>query len=743
MAGVQGMGSPNQVKPASPELNIEVPEGMAFSAPNDQYVEAPPAKPSLEEIFGVTQASPSGKPSLEEIFGTAQAAPTGEGEEFTTDAPSLLQQVKDFPERVITGLQVTDKEVEQSLRNQFGDDRVRRRNDKLEYKTGDDKWRVFDKGVEPIGDLADISREVVEEIPATAATIASSASALMQTIGTGGAAAPMAPMQIAAARAAGGVAGVGLADYLQSFTGVERDPARSRTFEMGLAAVLSPVAGALGDWTAKKLVSKGAVNKALLEPNQLYKEEIQNITESVDFLKSKGLLENIPGTDTPIILSQINPSNKMARDLTKKASAMPSFAQALELQAQNMDNAVQAFSKEMGNLTSKNAVSGQQFKNTVESAIKAEGELIGKARDIIVDQAGNAEMPVPKLKSKVEAFAKEIGLDGKGLDAAVGKMVDMGYDEKAAKLIVEKTNAIMESVTNKNGRMSGDELISAYKNLNATYRNLMTRGGQNVDGLFRKKVGELRSFLADELIDKVEVISGKEAKGAYMQSLGRYKELVEAADNFSGLLEQDKVASHSLAKSIFSKGKDGLDNLEAVKVILRDSPELLDDVKGQYLQMVRAKTYNAATKKTDWNKFVKEVNSLGPEMVESAFGKDAQQTLKHFAVLGEALEGGKTTLNNPAQIASFMKKMVLAIKSPFVAGNAAVDIISQFDAEKSLAIALSREGIDAFLSTVPKESKSLMRSVLDGTKKAAQAAAASGEFVARDAARDARQGQGK
>lgn len=735
MAGVKGMASPEQVKPVSPELNIQVPEGMKFQAPSDSYVESSSAaRPSLDEIF----AKASKRLSLDEI--ASQTSIGGESD-FTSETLSLGEQIVDIPARAKASLQVTDKELQQSLEQSYGKENVRRNGDKIEFKRGD-KWREFDAGFEPVGDVVDATRMLVEEVPAMAATALAAIPAIAATVGTGGAYAPMGVAQVAAARAAGAVGGQAVADWLQGLTGVERDKDRSALMEYGTTAILSPLFGAMGDHVAKNILKKTAAKSAELMPaKELFKEEISNISESMAFLKEKGFLENIPGTDTPLILSQLNPSNRAAMDITKKASANKQFSQFLELQAQGVDKGIQAFAKQLGDFAGNTKGLGQKFKDSVQASIKKEGVAIGEARQLLVDNAGDKSLPIPALKAKVEEFAKSIGFNigaDNDLSSIKNYLVDrQGYSKQAANLIAEKTNEMLRKTIN--GKMSADELVGAYREINGVYSNLAKRGSISVDPLFRGKVGEIRRFFADELIDKVEVIGSPEDKLKYTANLKKFSELVTARDEFHAEFKNDKVATHILSKAIFDKGKDGLDTLAAAKVLTQDAPEILESAKGQFLQSVRAKSFNAATKKTDWGKFVKEVNSLGGEMLESAFGKDAETTLKHFAVLGDALESGKSEFKTPPEIAGIVKRMALGLTSRFVAGNAAVDLISQLDTERALAKAISREGIDKFLATVPKERKSAFKIMLDSYHKAALSSALSADAAVRNYQRGVRE----
>lgn len=725
------MASPEQIKPISPEVSIDVPMPSASSAPKAPSVDVSVSRPSLDEIFADESAA---KPSLDEIFGQ--------------DTQAETQPIGTFAElgaRAKSSFAITQKELKQSLEQSYGKQNVRESGGDLEFRNGTkDDWKVWDSGFEPVGDVLDFARSVVEEVPAAAATALAAVPAVATAMTTAGIGLPASVAQIAAARAGGAVVGQGLGDAIQALLGIDRDPERSAALEYSLTAALSPITAAAGDLATKQLAKRTSQQMKLLAPKDLFKTEIGNISESVDFLKSTGMLENIPGTDTPIILSQLNPSNAQAQIISRKASKSPQFSQIIEQQAQGIENGMQSFIKGLGNVLGETAETGTKFKNVVTENIRREGKLIGDARKILVEQAGNAELPVPKLKKSVEAYASELGFkvggetDLKGLKNFL--VEDQGFSKKAADMVVNKTSKLLEKVTNKEGRMTAEELMGSYAEMNGLYRNIVEGSSAlNKDNLYIRKVGELRRFLADEVTEKVGVISDPSAKSAYVNNLKEYKNLVEAADEFKNLFKNEKIASHSLSKAIFDKGKGGLDNLNAAKVLLKDSPDLLDEVKGNYLKEVRSKHFNSATGKTNWNGFLKDVDSLGPEMIESAFGSNAKEGLKHWTTFMKAVDDGLPVLDSPKEKAKIVKDLVLSANSKVAAANTTVGEIINLDTQKRLAQAISKDGIESFLTTVPDAQKGLIRSILQGVQTGTLKSAEALPYVTRETIREKRE----
>ncbi len=723
MAGVTGMGSVKKVSTPSDELNIQPPSGMSFEAPTGQYVEnAPPpqARPSLDDIFasGETVAA---KPSLEEIFGGA--SPVAPEEEFTDEPIGMMEELGNFPARAKASFQVSDKEIQTSLEQSFGKDKVRNKDGTIQYKAKDNKWREWDAGTEISDFTTDLIRPAVEEIPASIATLAASVPAVASMIASAGLSTPVSLGGVAAARAGGAMLGQATADLLQGLTGVPRDEDRSALLEYGLTAVLSPASGMLADYATKSIAKRAAKSQAmkLMTPADLNKVEIEGIQESIDVVKGLGGLENIPGTDTPLILSQLIPSNETARELTEKASGLNGYKQVIEQISQGFENSSKAFMRMLGSEAPKKT--GEQFRNYVKTAIKQEGEAIGAVRDGLIEAAGNGELPIPKLKAKLESFATDLGFQVGGNNNLAGLkdflVNEKAFSKNAAEVIVNKTNRMLEKVTNKEGRLTAKELVGLYEEMNGLYKNVVD-GGVESSSLYRRKVGEMRRFFADELADKVEVIADKNAKSSYMGNLTKYRELVTASEEFSKLLDKNTLASHSLSKAIFSKGADGLDSLNAAKALLRDSPELWEDVKGSYIQQVVADNFNQATKKTNWTAVNKQIQSLGPEMLEAAFGKEGAAGLKAYQAVGKAIEDGTVGASNSANRALFHKNVFSAIFSKLATGNAIIESLKQMNGASAFAEIISKEGIDNFMKTAPKDAKPMLKQIYGGFVTAAQ-----------------------
>lgn len=728
MAGVKGMGSPEDVQTAQAEPVFTAPAAPAPAMsqspqrkPLDQIFGQAPARKPLDQIFKAQpQSEYSSDPgSFEQRFGVS-------GEDMMINPVYAIGKAAfngfgELPSRAKAALQVTNKELKQSLQQSFGVDNVRGSGDSIDYRGKDGKWRTWDNGITVEDFTVDMIRPVIEEAPATAATALAAVPAVASTVGTGGAAAPLSGLGLIAARSAGAVAGQGLADFLQSLTGVERDEDRSAALEYGLSAVLAPASGAVGDWVTKKIAARAIAKKTanLMTPENLFKEEIQGTKEALQVVQQYGGLENIPGTGTPITLSQLNPSNPDALKITKEASSMTGFQQAQELVSQNFDRAAKTFLNILG--MSDNPSTAKTFQKAVETMTEKEGKIIGEVRDLLVDQAGPAELPIPKLKAGVENFAKEIGFNLNGennLKGLVNNLFENGYKKSDATRLVIQVNKMLEMVNEKEGRATAQELLDAYGKMNTFYRQIV-RGGSEITPLLQQKVGEFRKLFAQELVDKASVIADSATQSKYTKSLARYKELVESGDEFAKLLDKNSFSSYALSKSVFSGGANAVDTANAAKILLKERPELLAEVGGSFLQDLAAQNTNAGI--VNWPSVFKELDSPKYKAVMPIiFGDNWAKAFSSFKRVAETIEKGSVNFKNPVDQASIMKDMAASVKNYVYLLKSGLGLFKETASGKAFAQAVSEVGIDEFIKTAPKDAKPILTEALDqflqGTK---------------------------
>lgn len=741
MAGVSRMGSPDQLFPQQ-EVIDQPPIPMA----NAPVAPAEPEDNFDYDAWAQEQiAAQSGLPQEEDNFDYDAWAQEQLAGETTEEQPSILDRVMELPARAKASLQVTDKEIKQSLEGSFGKENVRSKDGLTQYKGNDGKWREWDGGITVEDFTVDMLRPIVEEVPASLATLAAAIPSVAAMISSGGIAIPAGVAATAAARSAGALLGQATADFLQSLTGVPRDEDRSAVLEYGLTAVLAPASGLLADYATKKIAQSAAksATRKLMKPEDLYKESITETAEALAKVKSLGGMENLPGTDTPLMLYHLNPTNPAARELTEKATHLKGYGQMEEHITQNLEKSSLSFLRTLGNINPENMKSGKEFKGYLDEAFAKENALVDSVRKSFDAEEGlKSALKIPDMTKNVEDFAIRVGFDKTRSSGSkdfakkwVDTLIDSGYDPAAAKLLVSTTDDVLTKVTNSNGNMKAQELLGMYHRVNGIFRNLSARG-HSADSLGKQKIGELRRIIVNQLNTSIGQVSGGNVEKAYVKSLGNLTEMFSAADEFEKLLDKNNLASHSLHKAIFSKGPNALDTAEASKVLLRSRPDLMDDVKGNFLLTTMAKN-KKADGRTNWLKFNETVNDpeLAP-VIKSMFGDEAVEGFKAYETVSRSIEIGNIGAANSADRALFLKNMGAAAFSKLAASNAALEALKQNSGAAALAEIATKEGIDNFVKTAPKDSKPFLKQILSVLQQSALRTAQVAEIPLRRTGKD-------
>lgn len=723
MAGFAGMGNPQAIQSDIPQSQPV--QAMPVQTPvADQAAQTPPppAKPSLDDIFG---AQASQKPSLDDIFGGSEMDTSDVRGQGTLE--SLKQQAAQFPQRLKASFAVTDKEKQASLEGSYGKDNVKKIDGDLYYRSSDtgNKWRSFEaKGkLETIGDIAQkLGRPAVEAVGTSMGTAAGLAAAGGEAIAapeTAGASLAAIPSTIVASRAAGGAFGLATADAIQQALGIPIDKDRNRALEYGVAATLNPIAGKLGDYVSGKIDAKAAATQAekLMPPEQLFSKEVQGLADDSKFLQDKGLLTNIPGTDTPLMLHQLNPSNEGAQAIAKTAAMNPQFQQFSELQQQGFDKASHEFMNGVAKLTSENIDSAKSFVDYTKALHKADGEFIGSIRDNLIKASGDGELPVPKLSGQLKDISSKLGFSYDATSKtpsipSVQELVEKGFEAKDAEVLVSKIGKLNQTLINSSDRLPADKLIGAYNEWNGLYGNLVTKG-QNVDPLYKSVVGQVRRGIRDEIVDKAGTILSPADQAKYSEKLAQFSQNSAAQDQLARLLDKDQVSSYNFAKSIFSKGANSLSDIAAAKTLTANNPEIWNTLVGQKVGDVMAQHYDSVTRTTNWAKVYGDLQKLGPEVVKQMFNTDDMKSLQAMTNVAKTIENSSATSYTPQAKISLIKNIMLSPFSKFARANVAASLISQVDKDKALAQVLTKNGIDDFLKGAPSSNKPVLKRIFN------------------------------
>lgn len=762
MAGIQGMGTPQGIQnpvaadvpqppPVPPAMPAQATPAKPQFLPGDELpaeqAQAAPAQDPFDEIYNQHMpASAATQPTADPFdaiysqhvkgsFAQAQAEASAQPDPRTGDfgnfihalgrdrnatqelAASLAQQWHQGGARLEFGFADSDKQRQKVLEKFYGTDNVMHKGEQWLVKQNGEKWQNFKgKGLELIGDAADSVSTGIEQGIQQAATGFGLAAAGVET--ATGAGVAVAPFTVAGMRAAGGVAGHGARQFIKhSVFNIPEDEHKSQLQGYIAAGLLAPIALAMSDKFGQAAAARLAANELtpIKAPIEGFKSEVENITTAAKNMQEAGFLENIPGTDTPLALHQLNPSNPVAKAIAVEANKLPQLNQAMVEQQENFGKTANKFLASIANMGETSNVA-EDFTTHVKDIRKIEGKFIDDIRSAAHEEAGNSRVGVPKLIQNVDAMAQDLGYLHQGdkiSPPGIQDLVDQGYSESSAKLLTSKMNRVQkvlqEAVANDNGKISLDQLAGLYNDLNTTYGNLIDKG-INGDSLLNGKVGQLRAIIRDEYTDKLVAYHPEgNIRDLYQAKLNKFRSIAQATDQLKNVLK-DETSAYNMTKRIFADGAER--ERAAVKTMLQDKPEMWQNLVAQHLRDIKAANYNPVTDSTNWGKFTTQVTGKNTTKLEDMFGADAAKQFKAFTTVAKAIEEGNVGSYTPAQKVSFLKDLALSPFSHYAKANILVKLLGEADATGALKQVLTKDGIDNFLKYAPPNKRGLLTTML-------------------------------
>ena len=760
MAGVAGMGTPNSLKRPVPNQDpgidlsnvAQVPDIASMPMPAAQPAAAAPSPMDDMEADFNSMAGINPMDDMEADFSAMMDGeePDVRGEGNIMDGSlfdSLKQQLEQAPTRFLSSFARSDWEKKQVLDKAYGEDNVRKNGDEFEFrKPGSKKWQQFDsENLEIVGDTIDLARDAVEETVASATTLGLFAPAATAEVAaappTLGASLLALPATFVGSRMAGGVAGVAAGDAAQEALGIPHDPERSFLKEAGTSALFSAAGGKIGKWMGDKIAERGArqTSKMALLSDEMLKKETQDVVEASEQLKQSGLIENVPGYDSTLLPTQVAPSNRKAKDLGKGVASDDKVQNYLQVQGQMISDAFSTLFNRTANYSKRVAENiGEKLGSKVDNLTEAEGQIIGELRDkaIRIAEGKSKEMGqvAPKfgMQQTVETLKElnsQLGIRRVGDKLKFPKttdelqeVVNRGFakDLNEARTLVSTIKGYSERMFNSPDGLSMSEMDVVRKQLQGISNNLWDQTGKMDKPSQRTlMVTKLKDSVRDDQIENMGKVFVDEAdNAAYAAAKERFSVLKDSAATLKNVLKNDQISSNALASNLFSKGPDSLSRIRAAKaILLRDSPELWEDIVGQHLKGVVFKNSELATdgvSKTNWTAVSKQILGLGDEVVAEMFPGAAKKDLDNLIKYAANAEVGRNILKDPLdpKQLGLIKNMVLSFQSVFAAASAGASIFEMFDKNKRVLRFLNDNGVEAFTRGIPANKKGQVAKML-------------------------------
>lgn len=708
---------------------------------NPQDLQAPPQEGQGGGFFDdIIPEAGAAQPTVGGGFvpGGAEAAQQGQLQVRPEGGPSIKEQIGEAFTRIRSSFARTTKERKQVLEEKFGEGNVKLYGDTFMVKRpGDKKFTKFDRDdLEVIGDLLDFSREITEE---AVAAPAEAAGALL-----GG------PAGFVAGRAGGAVLGNTAADFIaEKALGIERDPERSRFQENAIAAGVNTVVGAIGTKAFKALRnSKSALKNAIPERQLLSRQskELENISKE---LSESGLIQNIPGTDTPIMLHQLHPDSPNARSLAKGLANSAEFRQAQQAQGELFEDALNSYVASVkqvsrgAGLPDSGSTLPKNFADLSDQLRRAEGAEIGRFKM-------QARAKIPK-GTKLPLSNNTVGEVTNLMQQMGFRFQAQGNDLQILKPKVDEVLGVMNLSTPGAARNFIGTMDMAARKLKGNgltldefdqlINVLESRRPQakKVGGQFGASFDRILSGLRDGRRQAIKSGLDPESAKLFDSTMDRFGELAESQNTLARVIENDQLTTNAFVKQLFDRGKDNLEQIRSAKSLLRDHPEAWGQMSGQWLESKIARFGG------DTSAFLKHMRGFDPEFMEEVFGGTGGDPKVFMDLLKFGDRIYKTridpSVDTPGLRGLLKSSMQFVADFKFMNPGAMAKLFGLDGSNADqMAKILSSDGITEFLDTVPMRKRKFVMDKIDTAIKYARLNGFVGKQVARASELGARAG---
>lgn len=723
MAGVTGMGSPDQLIPQEAGV-AQPPAPMAESEDNFDY-----------DAWAQEQLSAeSGLPQQDDDFdydkwAEAQVAAESEDLDIDDEHPNLLTQIQEFPARLEASFAGNKKEEKIVLERRYGAENVKKQGDDFLIRKGD-KWKKFDSdSFEVLNDIiADGGRGIVEQAGTEFGTATGVAAAGLMAPATAGGSVLAAPAVVGASRMAGGAFGVSLADSIaENLYNIPRDPERSKTNEAITGAVVNATFGKVGDFVGSYFAKKGAEKATRLMNESIDKSleaDIAVLREASDVLSDANLLTPIKTVFGETTYLAENAIKDGAPDITFRAKVYADNPEVIRAKGElgmGVQKVITGINDKIAAVSNK--FSGKDILNKVNNIEVAEAEMLVGFRDDFVDAAGDRLQPMSKTQEALKTIEDSIGYTPGAKDAP---------KDAASRLLNKQFEKISNDLFNNNGSLSASDLAENYKIINKISKDMGVWDKNFSDRTLQENaIVKLWTGVRDDYSIAIKSnvgekvlptnIQGLYKTKTYGQTLDRFSEIKNAKLDLKNLLidsnsGEANITAEALAHHLFSNKKTTLKDIDAAKLLFKEDPDAWNGIRRIELDNLLKKSYNAKKEYFDGTKFVQSVLSLPNDVaLELAGGQKGLNILEAAQTYSNRLQNYTLENLSKSNEAKGILSKTLSFTGNFIQskGLAMWDLISATGRNRSVAKYLSAEGRDEMLKLAPVDARSNMAKAID------------------------------
>lgn len=551
----------------------------------------------------------------------------------------------------------------------------------------------------------------------------------------------------------------------QNILGIPRDPNRSRMTEDAIAGAAGSVFQGATNYVSS-IAALGNVRQAYQDalageaPALQIPAELDNIEKDLMNMGARGFQAGVTDADgntmyfmthqylassnNPIIKKigerwgadpamnamQIDQGNAIvstANKLLKNVGLKSEFGAAIDPEAhiglqENVNDYVQAFFKKEGE-----AIGEYRRMANVKLAGKSQnapatdqiaGDLLSRLN---ITRQGNQLLNADTGEElTMDEFANMVGVPGKTTFKSSGAK-SVTYDNRVVQF-KQTFDSLVEDMYNGKG-LTIDQFDSYLNKFKRIQDSSKAAGAVDQFSRMRGINGNILSNIREDYNNAIYEALPENMQPKFSEVRGNYGTLASGLNRMGHILEQP-MGQEAFVKSIFSKGKEGLGDMMAMKAMLAQKPELWDGIRDMALsQSIEdateggAKNFGSAAVAKMQASLFKRYGREGAQEILGPAAQDIRTLAKYSDILNSSNFNNMSQANQRDIVANAMLG-IFGFK--YKALNAVTSIVKTMDPTNRLRDYMTKNGTDEILGLATDANKTraqlIIRSIMQGAK---------------------------
>lgn len=643
----------------------------------------------------------------------------------------IKEQANEALARIKNSFASTGPEAVKALKEMkiFDDVKLGSDGEVLVKRKGKNAFEPLDRDtVELIGDTLDFSRDALEAVVDTGARagIGAAASVVGSPVGGVVAAAGSGAVTAAVAKNAGDL-------VAEKLLGIEREASRKgvdqRVKETAKAAAFGAGFGALGKFIGNRLLARRRAQKAV---GEALEEAANRVSEAADDVKT--VLDSGIVLDKDRGVFRVDPQQAIGKgtipeidEFAKELSKNQAFRNFREKQGEALVNAYKNLVEKVGSKARGARALGKEFVLNSNDVRLVEGKTIERFRALADKKLMNQPQEVPNLLNALREQLDKAGVKFSAIrNPKTGGIQrlniefpgDSEFNEifkfltpAQSKALKKELQDLTDLAFKRKGKLTVNKIHQKYLRLTEDINKAFKTG----NSAYAVELTKLRDALREDWIDSIGRALGPEDQKAYLNSVKRYRDLINAQKTLGKLLEEENISKEALTSKLFSN-KSSLKLIRSTKTLLKEfNPKLLQDLQASYLDDLLKSNIDPKTGAVNWSALARKWRSLGPEMHKEILDGTGftPSLMEKIIKIGNKFDNAKFPFKPNGEQLNLLGNLWLLLQNTFLTTKVhiAKNIVRGLGKDDAVAIWLKDGGLEEIIDKIPnfKRETSAMR----------------------------------